>query len=298
MNGDTESAIATQHDNNYERLVELMDRTRVPRRAVGFLNYGYAPLTQWRKLSEWRWVLRPDRLFISLVLAILRDIDLRGRRLVDIGAGRGGTARFVSRHFDTSLYVAVDRIMVHARLVRERAAGVGGVCCIQADSQKLPIRSCSFEIAVCLESAHCYPAPDVFLHEVARLLCTGGTLVIADAFFADSFNDWLTLLRVSGFDIQASGDVTSNVVAARRRSGRLLRAVGRRAGCSSFLSNFAGLEGSPIYDLLSRRELVYRWVHAVRTDEHVGDAMFDTSRAAVLSLRRRAVEFAMLIGAP
>jgi ubiquinone/menaquinone biosynthesis C-methylase UbiE len=55
-----------------------------------------------------------------------------------------------------------------------------GTALVAGDVARLPFASSSFDVAVSTSSFHYWPDPVAGLHEIARVLCAGGRLVVTD----------------------------------------------------------------------------------------------------------------------
>ena len=98
--------------------------------------------------------------------------DVRGRRVLDLACGTGRYSRLVATAHAAQV-VALD--LSPAMLRR-----VTGAACIQASMDRLPFANGSFDVVISgLALGH---APDIarWMHEAARVLAPGGTLLYSD----------------------------------------------------------------------------------------------------------------------
>jgi SAM-dependent methyltransferase len=194
----------------------------------------------------------PDRLSIQLYYRVVGARDLRGKRVLEVGCGRGGGASFVARYLHPAALTGVD---LSARAVRycQRKHPGELLTFLRGDAEHLPLPSNSFDAVVNVESSHCYPSFDGFLGEVARVLRPQGNFLFADLVPSDKVE------RVRGqlkerFTIQEEESVTANVVRALELdSNRRNLFIQKRAPqfLHKGLQAFAGVKGSPIFDALA-----------------------------------------------
>ena len=105
---------------------------------------------------------------------VLREaVKLAGRRVVDIGCGRGGLAGWLARQGADVLGVDVQ---VEA-VARARAAGIAAVA---AAADALPLADGTVEVAVVFNSLHHFLDPAAALAEARRVLAPGGVLYVAE----------------------------------------------------------------------------------------------------------------------
>jgi ubiquinone/menaquinone biosynthesis C-methylase UbiE len=97
---------------------------------------------------------------------------------LDVGCGTGAAVRAASAVVDRA--VGVDLSLVMIERARELAAGVANAEFVVGDSEQLPFPNETFTAVLCSSSFHHYPNPGRALGEMARVLATGGRLVIAE----------------------------------------------------------------------------------------------------------------------
>jgi len=149
------------------------------------MNYGYATdddlLGTLEKDKEERYPLQMYRRLLSSL-----PIALEGRRLLEVGSGRGGgLAHLAKTQADAgepfNEAVGGDLCSQQIALCSKRFDGlVDGLRYVQADAENLPFDDASFDAILNVESSHCYPSIDSFLSEVRRVLAPGGCFGIVD----------------------------------------------------------------------------------------------------------------------
>ncbi len=118
----------------------------------------------------------------TLALAELAGIDA-ATRVLDIGAGIGGPARTLARHYGATL-TAVDPTERFCVLATElnRRAGLGDrVSVLCADARALPCKDASFDLALTQAVWPSIADKAAMLSETHRVLRPGGRLAIFEA---------------------------------------------------------------------------------------------------------------------
>jgi ubiquinone/menaquinone biosynthesis C-methylase UbiE len=157
----------------------------------------------------------------TLALAELANIT-PGQRVVDVGAGIGGPARALARHFDVHV-TAVDPTDRFAKLARTLTARAGlseRVTVVHADGMLLPFPDASFDVAWTQAVWQSVEDKHALATEIRRVLTRDGRLAMfelvgdgRDLYFpvpwgdssADSFvptePDLRTILETTGFHV-------------------------------------------------------------------------------------------------
>lgn len=145
---------------------------------VVFLNYGYeedpamdVPLSA----SD-----EPNRYFIQLYHRTATQVDLNGKRVLEVGCGHGGGAAYLTRTLHPASYTALDVNPAGIAFCRQRH-NLSNLEFTQGDAENLPFADHAFDAVINIESSHLYPQFPRFLNEVARVLCPDGHFLYADA---------------------------------------------------------------------------------------------------------------------
>jgi SAM-dependent methyltransferase len=142
-----------------------------------FLNWGYEedppmalPLTE----SD-----EPNRYSIQLYHSVAAQVDLTGKRVLEVSCGHGGGASYVMRTLGPASYTGLDLNPVGLDFCR-RKHQLPGLEFVEGNAEKLPFPNQSFDAVINIEASHCYPRFPQFLEEVARVLRPGGHFLYAD----------------------------------------------------------------------------------------------------------------------
>lgn len=190
-----------------------------------------------------------DRLPIQLYHNLASAIELRGRRVLEVGCGHGGGSRYLRSRHHPALMVGLDRSdLAVTRCVRNFA--LPNLHFLRGDAESLPFRDCAFDVIVNVESSHCYGSMERFLGEVRRVLRPGGHLLLTDFRAADAIADLERSLAHSGLALLAGRDISCQVFAALQQQGprrRQLILDRTPSVLHGVLGDFASLEGSNTY---------------------------------------------------
>ncbi len=107
-----------------------------------------------------------------------RNIDLKGKRVLEIGAGTGRDSFYMTD--DGCRLYLLDYSMNSLRIINELRAGKEAVHCIGADAFRLPFPDGAFDVVFHQGLLEHFRKPQAFdlLLENARILKTGGLLLV------------------------------------------------------------------------------------------------------------------------
>jgi ubiquinone/menaquinone biosynthesis C-methylase UbiE len=231
------------------------------------MNYGYAmlpgdtpSLAVDPKLPEHLAL----QLYMRLAVALQSDgcLKLSGCEVLEIGSGRGGGAAHIARHFRPRRFVALDVSVEATALARRLHGADSGVEFVHGDAENLPFAKASFDVAINVESAHCYGSIDRFLAEVHRVLRPGGRLAWAD-FVSERHGArarLLATLRQAPLRLVHVDEITANVGAALAQDEARKRALLDRwvkGWFRSFAQGAYAMEGSAMRRELAAGSTVY-----------------------------------------
>jgi ubiquinone/menaquinone biosynthesis C-methylase UbiE len=172
-----------------------------------FMNYGYAPLS-----VELAGSSEPERYCLQLYRHLLGDIDLAGKRVVEVSCGRGGGAAHVASTYQPLQYTGIDISEKNVELARQRFGTVPGLRFEVGNAEALPLPSNVCQALVNVEASHLYDNPLQFFSEAWRVLDSGGTFFHVDLSWKDK--DPSKLIEAAGFSLAYIEDITDHVVRA------------------------------------------------------------------------------------
>lgn len=188
-----------------------------------FMNYGYADAAAGPAPAA-----GAERYPAQLYHAVASRVPLAGKRVLDVGSGRGGGAAHIHRHFGPRETVGCDVVRQAIDFSRRVHGNMPGLSFHQADAHALPFADAAFDAVTNVESAHCYRDLAAFFRQVHRVLRPGGSFLLADFTPprrepAEIRAELALTLRESGFGGIRIDDVTPQVLSgldaddARRR---------------------------------------------------------------------------------
>ncbi|SRR5579871_121961 len=101
-------------------------------------------------------------------------------RAVDVATGTGFTAFALAPHCARVLAVDMTPGMLEEARKLRKARGLGNVAFCLGDAESLPLRSASADLVTCRHAAHHFPHLPAALAEMARIVRTGGRVVLDD----------------------------------------------------------------------------------------------------------------------
>lgn len=178
---------------------------------ANFLNYGFEPLNgsarpQLKEHDE------TDRYCIQLYDHVVNSVDLQSKEVLEVGAGRGGGASYITRYFKPKSYTGLDISKSSIEFCNNHYKKVDGLKFICGNAEKLPFRDNSFDFVVNVESARCYNDQKAFFSEVFRVLKPDGKLLLADMLYPSEIENFKSKIIESGFKITKETEISQNVV--------------------------------------------------------------------------------------
>ena len=221
-----------------------------------FMNYGYKDDSP-PDLSEED---ESDRLFIQLYQMNIRDVEIEGKEVLEVGSGRGGGASWISRTMNPKRLVAVDYSEKAVSRCIEWYSPQKNLTFMEGNAENLPFQEESFDVVYNVESSHCYGDIPAFLEGVFRVLRKGGKFCWTDMRDQKSMEKMHDQFLNSGFLVDSSKEVTKNVTDALREIDQGRREMIRKSAPLSLrksFETFGGVPGTPIYQALETGRIRY-----------------------------------------
>lgn len=201
-----------------------------------YLNLGYSEWYQPQVLGSSQRRLAAE---VGSHLATVLD-ETEGRRLLDVGCGRGGPTLLLASRFGFDV-TGVDLVRYNVRQATVNASGGDTAASfLLADATHLPIATDSMTACTAIDSLVYVPERRMALAEMARILVPDGVLVVSNLVcrsglgddatrrvqaFADDWDmpmpatveDHREMLADVGLSIRATRDITTHSVGRYRR---------------------------------------------------------------------------------
>lgn len=184
--------------------------------------------------AAYEWVRpqdRPHKYHLSLARRSLRDVELSGRRVLEIGSGRGGNCYYLSHYTGVGRAYGLDSSFATVRAAGTIGASKAGFLCGAAEH--LPFRPNTFDVVLSIESSPSYPALETLLAEAYHVLVPGGLFI-----YMDLWNEVVPMakrrteaLHNSPLTMVSNEDVTEDVFEALNSPDGMeatMRAVARK----------------------------------------------------------------------
>lgn len=227
-----------------------------------FTNYGLK-VDEYSKSLVLETRDEKNRLSIQLYYHLLKNLDLSGKDVLELGSGRGGGADFIVRYFYPQRVVGLDKslasVKISQNLHQEKKLEF-----IKGRAESIPFDSNSFDVLISVESSHCYKNYEKFMSEAWRVLKPKGYLLIADFRPADLTEKWKADIKKSSFKILEYQDITNKVFASLKEGNQGKIAMIKRIIPEKFqeeLCQFAAIEGSDNFEAFKTRKYIYySWI--------------------------------------
>jgi ubiquinone/menaquinone biosynthesis C-methylase UbiE len=226
----------------------------------GFMNYGFIDDDKPNLSSE----DESNRLFIQLYHMNIRDVELNGKKVLEVGSGRGGGADWIARTYSPDSLTALDYSAAAVKLCSRMYGRQKNLNFIEGNAMKLPFEDNSFDVIYNVESSHCYSDMDAFIDEAYRVLKPSGHFAWTDFRDAKTIQQIRESFSSSSFEVLKDADITKEVIAALDeisddKQARIEKGTGRIIRRS--FETFAGVRGTPVYDAFTSGDLGYYRIH-------------------------------------
>lgn len=178
----------------------------------------------------------PDRFFIQLYHRTATQVDLAGKRVLEIGCGHGGGASYLMRALHPASYTGLDLNPAGIAFCQKRH-NLAGLEFVQGDAENLPFPDQSFDVVINIESSHLYRQLPRFLDEVARVLHPGGHFLYADFRYTQRIAAWEAALANAPMRMLSQQAINEQVARGMEKNSQWWLWVIDRA-VPAFLHNF------------------------------------------------------------
>ena len=225
---------------------------------VNFMNYGYEGLNGHERLK----LEKEDeynRYCIQLYDHVVNSVELKNKKVVEVGSGRGGGAHYISRYYQPKEYTGVD---ISSSVIDfcNVSYAVPGLRFVEGAAEKIPVDDGTVDAVVNIESSRCYRSLNIFFSEVHRILNPDGHFLFADVTDNGRLEELREKLQICGFRIKKEINLTKNVARgleldSGRREGMIQRKI--PGWLKNIFAKFAATEGTDRYDAFRNGRFQY-----------------------------------------
>jgi SAM-dependent methyltransferase len=240
----------------YDLVSQQIDSTVFSQYAL-FLNYGFIPddTPQYARVELPNYTINKNS--IKLVLEVVGDCDITGRRILDIGCGRGGSIDVMTKYFHPKEIIGIDLSSSAIAFCRSNY-NYSHANFFEGDAEKLTFKDDELDIVLNIESSHNYPDIFKFYREVYRVLKIGGFFLYADFFSIQRMDSCLSYLQEIGFSLEKQRDITNNVLLSCDETALQRLEAFRKENDPQIMGNFLGVPGSQAYDDMKNQKITYK----------------------------------------
>jgi len=222
-----------------------------------FMNYGYSDEVLSIKIDPKE---ERERYPTQLYHHTATQEKITGKKVLEVGSGRGGGASYVSRYLDPKSVVGIDISKNAVELCNSTHQYPGLSFCV-GDSEKTPFQDESFDIVLNVESSHCYGNTPLFLDEVKRVLKPGGFFLWADFRKTKEMPILFNCFLESGLVKVREKNITNFVINALKKMSKERKEKIKKNVPKSIqpvFMSYAGIEGSDVYNSFVQNKLIYK----------------------------------------
>jgi ubiquinone/menaquinone biosynthesis C-methylase UbiE len=200
-----------------------------------------------------------NRFFIQLYSRTATQVDLTGKRVLEVGCGHGGGASYLVRTLRPTSYTGLDLNPAGIAFCRKRH-NLPGLDFVQGNAEDLPFADESFDAVLNVESSHLYPRFPRFLAEVARVLRPGGHFLYTDTRQRNRIAEWEGALAAAPMRLISERVIEEEVMRGLEKTRQIVSLVSHRAPVSLQGLNRRANDvlASNFYQGLQSGEFVYR----------------------------------------
>jgi ubiquinone/menaquinone biosynthesis C-methylase UbiE len=226
-----------------------------------FINWGYEedpPMALPLAASD-----EPNRFNIQLYHRTATQVNLIGKRVLEVSCGHGGGASYLARTLRPASYTGLDLNPDGIAFCRKRHS-LPGLDFVQGDAENLPFDDQSFDVVINVEASHCYSSFPRFLAEVARVLRLGGHFLYTDLRPRFSIAEWEAALADAPIRLLSQADINAQILRGWEESFPSIQVLFSGHGPTFFrrlVRDALGVSASKVRDALQSSEFTYRMYH-------------------------------------
>ncbi len=231
--------------------------------AYCYLNFGYEPNEnkQYAQVTLPKYLLNKQS--VHLTLEVIGDTALSGKRVLEIGSGRGGNILTMKEYFNPQLVVGLDLCEASVRFCK-KTHNLSNLFFSVGDAENVPFEDEFFDVVFNLESSHAYPNRNKFYHAVFRILKPRGCFLYSDILAVEEFIIAQQYCEDLGFQLTRNQDISSNVIMSCDKIAEGRRDAFHTIESKKFVDYILAVPGSYHYECLKKRIAEYRILKFVK----------------------------------
>lgn len=192
----------------YNSLAYLLNKNNIN---VQFLNMGYTGNSDLEVKKE----DQASQYQIQLYHHITKEARIANKDVLEVGSGIGGGSYYLLKYRKPKQLTAIDLSIENVKLSKKRYSSTySNVEYLNANACTFDLPTESRDVVINLESSHCYPDMDAFLHRVYKVLRKEGLFCFADIRHSNTVSKLEEALGNSGLTILKKEDISANVLKA------------------------------------------------------------------------------------
>jgi len=222
-----------------------------------FMNYGYAEDGFSPKLDPND---EKERFPAQLYHHTASQENISGKKVLEIGSGRGGGAAHVFKYLHPKSVIGID-ISKDAINLCNSHYKTNGLSFKVGDSESLPFNDSSFDAIINVESSHCYGNIESFLSETCRVLKPKGFFLWADFRTRNEMEKLFKNFSKSDLSLIREKNITTNVIMAlnelsKNRKEKIENHIPKIF--QPVFMSYAGIKGSDVYKSFTEKKFIYK----------------------------------------
>lgn len=271
----------------YQGLATLLEHAGLADHAH-YLNWGYHSDSLDRDQACHRVAEHePNQSQARLVLEIIGNTALDGKRIMDIGCGRGGALALLQRFYEPAQLIGIDISPSNIAYCRQQHQGrrlrfqLGDAC-------RLPHPDNSVDVILNMESSGAYSDLPAFFRQVHRVLAPEGYFCFSDVIDQESLPLRQEAMFLCGLELHQHRSVRQEVLASRRRASphlwqRLKQVLAELDNPSlhAELQQYLANPDSPLFAALEQGRadyIIQHWRKSTRAPQPIGPGLQEALR--------------------
>jgi ubiquinone/menaquinone biosynthesis C-methylase UbiE len=199
-----------------------------------FLNFCYDDPSMGLQLDESD---EQNRYSIQLYHRTATQVDLAGKKVLEVSCGHGGGASYLVRTQHPASYTGLDLNPDGIAFCKKRHH-LAGLDFVEGNALDLPFPDGSFDVVLNVEASHLYPDVPRFLAEAARVLAPGGHFLYADFRRRREFAEWDAQLANAPLRLVSKDVINKQVLRGMEKDRPHKRdLISRHGGIARFASD-------------------------------------------------------------